>query len=99
MADEPVAPGPRVHVDRLAARVSPRDRLLVEWVAQAKVGDPLPAPYCYASRPLESVIRNLAILGVIARPGPDQTWASMAGEATAAARIWLQAHPPADGPA
>jgi hypothetical protein len=23
--------------------VTPRDRMLVEWVAQAKVGDPLPA--------------------------------------------------------
>lgn len=96
MADEPVKPGTRMRVDQLPVRVSPKDRLLVEWVAQAKVGDPLPAPYCYASSPLESVIRNLAILGVIPRPGPDQTWASMAVAASAAAQVWLEAHPPAD---
>jgi len=34
---------PRVRVDH-APPITPRDRMLVEWVAQAKVGDPLPAP-------------------------------------------------------
>ncbi len=34
------------------------------------------SPYCYAGSPLECVIRNLPILGVIKRPERDQTWAS-----------------------
>ncbi len=38
--------------------VTPRDRMLVEWVAQVKVGDPLPAAMVYARSPLESVVRT-----------------------------------------
>lgn len=82
-----------MRVDQLPVRVSKRDRMLIEWVAKAKVGDTLPEPWSYARSPLESVIRNLAILGVIERPGPDDTWASMAPRASAAARSWLEAHP------
>jgi hypothetical protein len=85
-----------MRVDQLRAPIAPRDRRLVEWVAQAKVGDALPPPYCYASSPLESVIRNLAILGVIERPGRDETWASMAVSASASAQAWLEAHPAED---
>ena len=73
--------------------VTPRDRLLVEWVALAKVGDALPAPWSYASRPLESVVRSLAIIGVIDRPAPDADWAQVAREASAAAQVWLEQHP------
>ncbi len=83
-----------MRVDPMAVRVTPRDRLLIEWVAGAKVGDPLPEPWSYARSPLESVIRNLAILGVIERAGPDDTWASMAPKATTCAQAWLDAHPP-----
>jgi hypothetical protein len=70
-----------------------RDRLLVEWVAQAKVGDPLPEPFSYARNPLESIIRNLVILGVIKPPAPDARLAAVAQEASAAARAWLDEHP------
>ena len=70
-----------------------RDRLLVEWVAQAKVGDPFPEPFSYARNPLESIIRNLVILGVIERPAPDARLAAVAQEASAAARAWLDEHP------
>ena len=54
MDPNPIPDGTSVRVDGPVA-ISVRDRLLVEWVAQAKVGDPRPAPYCYASSPLESV--------------------------------------------
>ena len=91
----PIPDGTPVRDDGPVA-ISVRDRILVEWVAQAKVGDALPARYGYASSPLESVIRNLAILGVIKRPQRDQTWASLAVEASAAAQAWLERHP-ADG--
>ncbi len=84
--------GKRVRVDHVPP-VTPRDRMLVEWVAQAKVGDALPAPWSYASRPLESVVRTLAILGVVERPGPDADWASIARGASASARAWLDQHP------
>src|SRR4051812_2443037 len=73
--------------------VTPRDRMLVEWVAEAKVGDALPAPWSYASRPLESVVRTLAMLGVIERPAPGEDWASIARGASAAAQVWLEQHP------
>lgn len=77
--------------------VTPRDRMLIEWVAQAKVGDPLPEPWSYARSPLESVVRTLAMLGVIGRPDPDASWAAIAQEASAAARTWLEHNPAAGG--
>ena len=70
-----------------------RDRLLVEWVAQASVGDPLPEPWSQAREPLESIIRTLVQLGVMTRPPPDASPASIAQEAGAAARAWLEQHP------
>lgn len=72
-----------------------RHRLLVEWVAQASVGDPLPEPWSYASDPLESMIRTLQELGVIDRPEPGTALADVARGATVAARTWLDEHPPA----
>lgn len=84
--------GKTVRVDHVAP-VTPRDRMLVEWVAQAKVGDPLPEPWSYARSPLESVVRTLAMLGVIERPGPDASWAAIARDASAAAQAWLERHP------
>ena len=84
--------GKTVRVDDVQP-VTPRDRMLIEWVAQAKVGDALPAPWSYARRPLESVVRTLAMLGVIERPPPDADWAAVARDASAAARGWLERHP------
>ena len=46
-----------MRVDHVAP-VTPRDRMLVERVAQAKVGDALPPPWSYARSPLESVVRT-----------------------------------------
>jgi hypothetical protein len=74
-------------------RVRLAERRLVEWVAQAKVGDPFPEPWANASDPRESVIRTLVQLGVIDRPAPDADVASVAREASAAARAWLDEHP------
>lgn len=70
-----------------------RDRALIEWVAQASVGDPFPEPWSYASRPLESMIRTLVQLGVIDRPAPGVAMAEVARGASAAARAWLEANP------
>lgn len=84
--------GKSVRVDH-GPPVTSRDRMLVEWVAQAKIGDPLPAPWSYARSPLESVVRSLAMLGVIARPAPDASWAAIARDASSAARTWLEQHP------
>jgi len=78
--------------------VTPRDRMLVEWVAQAKVGDALPPPWSYARSPLESVVRTLATLGVIERPGPDASWAAVARDASVAAQAWLDEHPAESDP-
>jgi hypothetical protein len=74
--------------------VSGTQRRLVQWVAQAKVGDPLPEPWSGAYSPLESIIRTLAQLGVIARPAPDADLAAIARDASVAARAWLDEHPP-----
>jgi hypothetical protein len=74
--------------------MSVRDRLLVEWVAQAKVGDPLPPPWSDSRTPLQSVVRTLIMLGVIDRPDPDASLASIARDASVAARDWLEANPP-----
>ena len=72
-----------------------RDRLLIEWVAQAKVGDALPAPWSDSRTPLQSVVRTLVMLGVIERPDPETPLATVARDASAAARVWLEAHPQA----
>jgi hypothetical protein len=75
-------------------RLSIRDRALVEWVAQASVGDQFPEPWSYASQPLVSMIRTLQIIGVIEKPDPDTPLAQVAREASAAAKVWLDEHPP-----
>ena len=74
-------------------RVRLGERLLVEWVANAKVGDPFPEPWSNARSPRESIIRTLVQLGVIAPPAPDASMASIAQEASVAARAWLERHP------
>jgi hypothetical protein len=74
-------------------RVRPAERRLVEWVAQASVGDPFPEPWCDAHDPLESILRTLVQLGVIERPAPDAAPASVAREASARARLWLERNP------
>ena len=75
--------------------VSLADRRLVEWVAQAKIGDDFPEPWKWASDPIESIVRTLVGLGVIDRPPPDMPLAEVAEQAGVAARAWLQANPPA----
>lgn len=74
------------------------DRYLVEWVANAKVGDPFPEPWRWASDPIESIIRTLVGLGVIEKPAPDTDPAAVARDAGAAARAWLEANPPPQRP-
>lgn len=74
-------------------RLSIRDRALVEWVAHASVGDPIPEPWSYASQPLVSIIRTLQLHGVIDKPAPDAPLAQVAREASASARAWLDEHP------
>ncbi len=69
------------------------ERRLVEWVARAKVGEPLPEPHCWALRPMESVVRTLVDLRVMPPPAPG---ADIAQQASAAAQRWLDEHP-ADG--
>jgi len=69
------------------------DWVLVEWVAEAKPGDPFPEPWGNAHAPLQAMIGRLVELGVIAIPAPDTDVATIAAEASAAARLWLQAHP------
>ena len=77
------------------------DRYLVEWVAQAKVGDAFPEPWKWASDPIESIIRTLVGLGVIEKPSPDIDLATVARDAAVAATAWLEANPrtPPSGPA
>ena len=85
--------GPRGYVGE-PGPVSTRDRLLIEWVAQAKVGDPLPPPWSDSQSPLQSVVRTLIMLAVIERPDPGTPLATVARDASAAARAWLEANPP-----
>jgi hypothetical protein len=75
--------------------VSAKDRHLVEWVASAKVGDAIPAPWSYASRPLESMVRTLAQVGVLEHTPQGSDWAAIARTAGPAAREWLARNPPA----
>jgi hypothetical protein len=92
--------GKAVRIDHVA-RVTPRDRLLVEWVAEAKVGDALPPPWSYSRTPLYSVVRTLMLIGVIGKPDPETPLATVAREASVAARAWLESNPPeplADAP-
>jgi len=70
------------------------DRLLVEWVANAAPGDPFPEPWSQAHSPLQSIVRQLVELGVIEPPAPDTPVATIARDATAAAKAWLEQHPP-----
>jgi hypothetical protein len=92
MDDEPTRRAPvRPMDDAPSVRLS--ERLLVEWVASAKVGDAFPEPWSNAQNPRESILRTLVQLGVIERPAPDTSLASIATEASVAARAWLERHP------
>jgi hypothetical protein len=66
------------------------DRLLVEWVAGAKPGDPFPEPWSQAHSPLQSMVSQLVELGVIEPPAPGTPVAKLA----AAAKLWLEKNPP-----
>jgi hypothetical protein len=70
------------------------DRLLVEWVARASPGDPFPEPWSQAHSPLQSMVGHLVQLGVLQPPAPDTPVATIARDATAAAKVWLEQHPP-----
>jgi len=76
--------------------VEARERVLVEWVANATPGDQIPEPWRWASRPTWSVIITLVDIGVIPSPGSDVDMTVLTHEASVAARVWLEAHP-ADG--
>lgn len=67
--------------------------LLVQWVATAQPGDPFPAPWCHAHDPLGTMIGQLVDIGVIAQPSPGTDVATIARDASAAARVWLERHP------
>jgi hypothetical protein len=73
--------------------VRPSDRALVEWVATAKPGSQYPEPWSQAHSPLQSIIAHLAELGVMDLPEPGTDIATVAREATAAAKAWLERHP------
>jgi hypothetical protein len=73
-----------------------RDWLLVEWVASAKLGDPFPEPWCQAHDPPGTMVRRLADLGVMTAPPSGSGDATIAREASAAARRWLERHPRPD---
>ena len=92
MSEERHQPEPVRPLDE-PPRVALRERLLVEWVATAKVGDPFPEPWSNAMNPRESIIRTLVMLGVISLPAPDANMAAVAHEASVAARAWLEQHP------
>lgn len=92
MSEERPQPEPVRPLDE-PPRVALRERLLVEWVASAKVGDPFPEPWSNAINPRESIIGTLVMLGVISLPAPDANMAAVAQEASVAARAWLEQHP------
>jgi hypothetical protein len=70
------------------------DRLLVEWVAKAKRGDPFPEPWAQAHSPWHSMVSHLVELGVLRSPAPDTPIDTIAREATAGAKVWLEQNPP-----
>lgn len=77
-------------------RVRHADWRLVQWVATAKPGDPFPEPWCHAIKPLQTIVHQLAELGVIEPPAPGTDVATIARESTAAAKRWLELHPEPD---
>lgn len=77
----------------MAPQVRPRDRELVEWVANATPGDKIPEPWRWASSPTRSIILTLVDLEVIPRPAPGTDLTVVVTEASAAAVAWLEAHP------
>lgn len=92
MSDERAQPQPVRPLDE-PPRVALRERLLVEWVASAKVGDPFPEPWSNAMNPRESIIRTLVMLRVIELPAAGADIAAVAREASVAARAWLERNP------
>src|SRR5947199_9653489 len=92
--------GPRpVGTDPKPRGVKPRERELIEWVAAATPGDRVPEPWRWARSPTQSVLLILFELGVIDRPAPGADPAALVRGAAAAARAWLDEHPPDGGSA
>ena len=87
---------PGLNFGGFADHVRQSDWLLVEWVATAKPGAPFPEPWCHAHSPLHSMLHQLAELGVMQPPQPGTDVATLARDATAAAKLWLQSHPRPD---
>jgi hypothetical protein len=77
-------------------RVRRKDWLLVEWVATAKRGAPYPEPWCHTHSPLLAMVAQLIELRVMEQPAPGTDVATIAREATAAARQWIEQHPEPD---
>lgn len=65
----------------------------MRWVATAQPGDPFPDPWCHAHDPLRTMIGQLVDIGVIELPPRDADVPSIAREASAAAKVWLERHP------
>jgi len=78
--------------------VSLGDRRLIEWVAGAAVGDPFPEPWSYCANPITAIMRTLIALDVVERPAPGTDLATIARDAAASARAWLEANPPRPRP-
>jgi hypothetical protein len=85
--DQPGRPSPG------PAHITPHDRALVEWVANASVGDRIPEPWKWASQPFQSVVLRLIDLRVIAAPAQGADRGEVVREAAVAARAWLERHP------
>jgi hypothetical protein len=66
---------------------------LVQWVADASPGDRIPEPWRWARSPTQSIILTLVDLGVIAAPKLGTDLKMVVGDASTAARTWLEAHP------
>lgn len=90
--DDPLPPRPAGSTPRTPI-IRSRDRELVQWVARAAPGDRVPEPWKWAKSPTRSVILTLVDLGVIESPKPGTDMTELVGQASAAARAWLEAHP------
>ena len=68
------------------------DRALIEWAANANVGDVLPKPYRHMYG-TQALIQRLVNLGVMAEPPAGSLISDAAVRAKEAATQWLSEHP------
>jgi hypothetical protein len=76
------------------------DREVIEWAANAQVGDKLPDEFCNVlgpmtdfSRGMDRMVRRLVEAGVMPEPAIGVSRSAVALQATAASREWLATHP------